>query len=102
MLVHAMASVGADSSDGVAAHRRRAVLLRAILWILITACTALLLFRAPSTDVWRGPGGISGLPSAGSAAAWLMGTDVRIPLHKPCAKGCTQHGNCNFEEGRCE
>jgi hypothetical protein len=90
---------------GAAAHRRRAVLLRAILWILITACTVLLLFHAPLTDVWRlkrGPGEISGLPSTGSAAAWLVGTDLRKPLHQPCAKGCTQHGNCNFEEGRCE
>jgi hypothetical protein len=81
------------------------VLLRAILCILITACTALLLFHAPLNDVWRlkrGPGEFSGVPSTGSAAAWLAGTDVRTPLHKPCATGCTQHGNCNFEEGRCE
>lgn len=91
---------------GVASHRRHAVLLRAILWVLITACTALLVVHAPRSHVWRlergGAGKISEPQTTGSAAAWLVGTDLRTPLHKPCAKGCTQHGNCNFEEGRCE
>jgi hypothetical protein len=26
----------------------------------------------------------------------------RVPLRRPCAQGCELHGNCNFEDGRCE
>lgn len=26
----------------------------------------------------------------------------RVPLRRPCARGCELHGNCNFEDGRCE
>ena len=88
----------------VMARRRHGALLRATLWVSITACMALLLYYASVSDVWPLKTGTAvGQAGEGTTAARTRGGgDLRQPLYKPCAKGCTQHGNCNFEEGRCE
>jgi hypothetical protein len=86
-----------------AARRRQGALLRATLWVSITACTALVLYYARLSDVWPLKSGTAGgLTGTSSAATLIGGGDLRQPLYKPCAKSCTHHGNCNFEEGRCE
>jgi hypothetical protein len=40
------------------------------------------------------------LLSLASQAATMAELYQRVK--KPCPPGCEQHGNCNFEEGRCE
>lgn len=90
----------------VAARRRRSVLLRASLGTLIAACTALLIYYAGHHDIWSLSGTTPGpdrkLNGTWGAAPSFTAAEQRQRLFKPCARGCEKHGNCNFEEGRCE
>jgi hypothetical protein len=77
---------------------QRRKLLRALSGFLGIAITAWVLYEA---SVWLRAHSTSIRQSLSSTTA----TDLplkRTPLRKLCALGCETHGNCNFEDGRCE
>lgn len=96
----------------VAPRRKRGALLKAVLIIVLISVAALALQYSQQLCRAVVPASSAATHAADDEAdgtATSAGEDRsdspdanRIPLYKPCAAGCAQRGNCNFEEGRCE
>lgn len=86
----------------LAARRRREVLLKATGGIAAAVCATFLLYQSRHICAAVHPSRSVLLDASSARGSEAQSLQERTPLYKPCARGCEQHGNCNFEEGRCE
>lgn len=86
----------------LASRRRREAFLKATGVITAAVCAALLLYQSRHICAAVHPSSSVLLSASSARTSAAQSAQDRTPLYKPCTKGCEEHGNCNFEEGRCE